>query len=105
MRKCCRSHITIRIIGEMKEIIIRIYSSMNQPVSNLINNSNNLWKRNGLNFRNNRNTSTNMPTNFIHRNNHNMPNNFNNNGINNPYNINNNYLNNRNNNNYKINNN
>jgi len=34
-----------------------------------------------------------------------MPNNFNNNGINNPYNINNNYLNNRNNNNYKINNN
>ena len=80
-----------------------IYSPMNQPVSNLVNNSNNSWKRNGLNFRNNRNTSTNIPTNFIHRNNHNMPNNFNNNGINNPYNINN-YLNNRNNN-YNINNN
>jgi len=69
-------------------------------------NYNNSWNRtSGRNSRNSRNTPTNIPPNPIHRNNHNMLNNFNNNGINNPYNINNNYLNNRNNNNYKINNN
>jgi len=53
---------------------------MNQPITNLINNSNNSWKRNGMNFRNYRNTPINMP------------NDFNSNGINNLYNINNNYL-------------
>ncbi|KAG4086078.1 hypothetical protein H8356DRAFT_1353288 [Neocallimastix lanati (nom. inval.)] len=48
-----------------------------QPIVTSINNSNNSWNRNGINFRNLRYTSINMPSNNLHKVNYNIPNNYN----------------------------
>ena len=53
-------------------------SSIKQPIATSINNTNNLWNRNSMNFKNLRNTSINMPSNAIKKVNYNILNNYNN---------------------------
>ncbi|KAG4104989.1 hypothetical protein H8356DRAFT_925946, partial [Neocallimastix lanati (nom. inval.)] len=54
------------------------YSSIKQPIVTSINSTNNSWNRNGMNYKNLRNTSINMPSNAINKVNYNIPNNYNN---------------------------
>jgi len=54
------------------------YSSIKQPIVISINSTNNSWNRNGMNFKNLRNISINMPSNAINKVNYNIPNNYNN---------------------------
>ena len=54
------------------------YSSIKQPIATSINNTNHSWNRNGMNFKNLRSTSINIPSNAIHKVNYNIPNNYNN---------------------------
>jgi len=47
-------------------------------MATFINKTNNSWNKNGMNFRNLRSTSINMPSNAIHKVNYIIPNNYNN---------------------------
>jgi len=64
------------LTGEIKEIYINIIIiHLLSTIDTFINNSNNSLDRNGMNFRNLRRTSINMPSNTIHKVNYNVPNN------------------------------
>jgi len=65
------------LTGEMEEVYNN-YLSIKQPIVTFINNTNNSWNKNGMNFKNLRSTSINMPSNAIHKVNYNIPNNYNN---------------------------